>query len=118
MARRTHDPAARREDALRFLGERYYQAAREFSDMLTASFAPGSAIAAKLPPGRPCRLEFAQFAQRYEVRCTARHLPPNDPLREATFWHNLLFNPMLPAGCVVVGFEPDWSRSRAEPPAD
>ena len=31
MARRTHDPAERREAALKFLAERYYQASREFS---------------------------------------------------------------------------------------
>ena len=118
LARRTHDPAQRREDALRLLAERYYQAAREFSDTLTASFTADSATAAKLAPGpagRHCRLAFAQFGQRYDLRCTARRLAPADPLREATFWHNLLFNPRLPADCAILGFEPDWSQSRAEP---
>lgn len=120
LARRTHDPAQRREDALRLFAERYYQAAREFSDTLTASFAADSETAAKLAPGpmgRPCRLVFAQFGQRYDLRCTARPLAPADPLRDATFWHNLLFNPRLPADCAILGFEPDWSESRAEPPA-
>ena len=119
LARRTHDPAQRREDALRLFAERYYQAAREFSDTLTASFAADSEIAAKLAPGpvgRPCRLAFAQYGQRYDLRCTARRLTPADPLREATFWHNLLFNPRLPADCAILGFEPDWSESQAEPP--
>ena len=50
------------------------------------------------------------------MRCTVRRLSGNDPLREATFWHNLLFNPRLSADCIVLGFEPDWPRSSAEPP--
>ena len=116
MARRTHDPAQRREDALKFLAERYYQAPREFSDTLTASFPPDSQTAAKLLAHREYRLDFEQFSQRYRVHCTVRRLSPNNPLREATFWHNLLFNPRLPAGCIILGFEPDWPKSDAEPP--
>ena len=116
MARRTHDPAQRREDALKFLAERYYQAAREFSDTLTASFPPDSATAAKLLAHRECRLDFEQFSQRYRLHCTVRRLSRNNPLREATFWHNLLFNPRLPADCIILGFEPDWPKSEADPP--
>ena len=116
LARRTHDPAERREAAREFLAERYYQAAREFSDTLTATFPPASGTAARLLAGRRCRLDFEQFRQRYAVRCTVRRLSGNDPLREATFWHNLLFNPRLSADCIVLGFEPDWMRSSAEPP--
>lgn len=115
LARRTHDPAERRAAALEFLAERYYQAPREFSDTLTASFPPASGTAAKLLAGRECRLDFEQFRQRYAVHCTVRRLSGNDPLREATFWHNLLFNPRLPADCIVLGFEADWPRSSADP---
>ena len=116
MARRTHDPAERREAALKFFAERYYQTAREFSDTLTASFPPDSATAATLLAHRECRLDFEQFSQRYRMHCTVRRLSPNNPLREATFWHNLLFNPRLPADCTILGFEPDWPKSDAEPP--
>ena len=116
MARRTHDPGERREAALKFFAERYYQAAHEFSDTLTASFPPDSGAASKLLAGRECRLAFEQFSQRYDVRCTVRRLSENNPLREATFWHNLLFNPRLPTDCIILGFEPDWSKSEAEPP--
>ena len=115
LARRTHDPAERREAALELLAERYYQAAREFSDTLTATFPPASGTAARLLAGRECRLDFEQFRQRYAVHCIVRRLSGNDPLREATFWHNLLFNPRLPADCLVLGFEPDWPRSSADP---
>ena len=116
MARRTHDPAERREAALKFLAERYYQASREFSDTLTAGFPPDSATAAKLLADRECLLDFEQFSQRYRLHCTVRRLSPNNPLREATFWHNLLFNPRLSADCTILGFEPDWPKSDAVPP--
>ena len=116
MARRTHDPAERRENALTFLAERYYQSAREFSDILTASFPPDSATAATLLDHRECRLAFEQFSQRFDVHCTVRRLSRNNPLREATFWHNLLFNPRLTADCAILGFEPDWPRSETDPP--
>ena len=116
MVRRTHDPAERRETALEFFAEWYYQAPREFSDTLTATFPSDSRTAARLLEGRECRLGFEQFSQRYLLHCTVRRLSGNDPLREAAFWHNLLFNPRLPADCFVLGFEPDWARSRAEPP--
>lgn len=116
LARRTHDPAERRESALELLAERYYQAAREFSDTLTAAFPPASGTAAKLLAGRECRLDFEQFGQRYRVHCAVRRLSEHDPIREATFWHNLLFNPRLPADCIILGFEPDWGRSGCDPP--
>ena len=118
LARRTHDPAERRENALKFLAERYYQSPREFSDVLTASFPPGSDTAATLLEHRECRLAFEQFSQRFNVHCTARRLSRNNPLREATFWHNLLFNPGLSADCIILGFEPDWARSEIDPSHD
>ncbi len=116
MARRTHDPGERRESALGFFAERYYQSPREFSDILTASFAPGSGTAAALLEHRECRLAIEQFSQRFDLRCTVRRLSPDNPLHEATFWHNLLFNPRLPAESAILGFEPDWAGSAADPP--
>ena len=116
MARRTHDPAERRDSALKFFAERYYQTAGEFSDIATASFAPDSGTAQALLSDRECRLAFEQFSQRFDLRCTVRRLSRNNPLREATFWHNLLFNPRLDADCIILGFEPDWAKSEADPP--
>ena len=80
MVRRTHDPAERRKSALEFLAERYYQAASEFSDILTASFSPDSGTAAALLDHRECRLAFEQFSQRFDLHCTVRRLSPNNPL--------------------------------------
>ena len=111
LARRTHDPAERRENALKLFAERHYQAATEFSDTLTASFAPDSEVASRLVDARECRLDFEQFNQRFHVHCKVRRLSEHNPLRESTFWHNLLFNPRLPADCIILGFEPDWARS-------
>ena len=118
LARRTHDPAERRESALKFLAERHYQSSREFSDVLTASFPPDSGTAAGLLAHRECRLAFEQFNQRFDLRCTVRLLSRNNPLREATFWHNLLFNPRLSADCIILGFEPHWPKSEADPSRD
>ena len=116
MARRTHDPAERRENALKFFAERYYQAAHEFSDTLTASFPSDSGTAATLLNQRECRLVFEQFSQRFDLHCTVWRLSRHNPLREATFWHNLLFNPRLAADSIILGFEPDWPQSEADPP--
>ena len=116
LARRTHDPAERREHALKFLAERYYQTASEFSDILTATFAPDSETAASLIEHRKCRLAFEQFSQRFDLHCAVRRLSRNNPLREATFWHNLLFNPRLAAESIILGFEPVWPKSEADPP--
>jgi len=115
LARRTHDPSERRENAIKLLAERHYQAATEFSDTLTASFAPGSGLASGLVNARECRLDFEQFGQRFQVQCAVRLLSEHNPLREATFWHNLLFNPRLSADCIILGFEPNWGRSEADP---
>lgn len=115
MARRTQDPAQRRESALRFFSEMYYQNALEFSDMMTATFAPGAATAEALESARRCVLTFDRYAQRYDLRCRVWRLGEHNPLWQATYWHNALFNPNLPADLVILGFEPDWSDSTAEP---
>ena len=67
LARRTHDPRDRREAALALLAERYYQHARDFSDVLTATFAAGSALAADLEREGRCVLAFAQDSQSYTI---------------------------------------------------
>ena len=44
----TNDPAQRRDKALQFLSETYFQKHREFSDMLVATFIPDSYVAKAL----------------------------------------------------------------------
>lgn len=115
MAKRTSDPAERREKAVGFFSQTYYQKAREFSDMLTATFPPNSEGAATIRAAERCRLVFEAYAQRFELDCRVWQLAEHHPLYQATWWHNLLFNPQLVPGTVILGFEPDWEASRAEP---
>lgn len=115
MARRTNDPALRREAALTFFSETYYQKVAEFSDILTATFPPGSPGAAAIREAGRVRLGFSAFSQIYDLDCRVWALAGHNPLWQATYWHNLLFNPNLPSDTVILGFEPDWARSSAEP---
>ena len=72
LIRRTHDPRDRREAALALLAERYYQYARDFSDLLTATFAADSALAADLVREGRCVLAFDQDSQRYTLPCSVQ----------------------------------------------
>ena len=115
LARRTHDPRDRREAALTLLAERYYRHARDFSGQLTATFAAGSPLAADLVRAGRCVLAFAQDGQRYDLPCQVAQLPPGDPQREETWWHNALFNPQLPPDIAVLAFAPRWLEATADP---
>ena len=115
MARKTNDPALRREAALTFFSEYYYQRAAEFSDILTATFPPGSPGASRIRAAGRVTLSFAAYNQRYDLACRVWTLAGHNPLHQATYWHNLLFNPGLAADTIILGFEPDWSRSTAGP---
>lgn len=109
MVRKTRDPAERRESALRFLAEAYYQRPEEFSDELTALFGPRSGVVDRLLEAGRCGLDFAQFEQRYRIACRVKRLAASDPGFEFTYWHNSLFNPALPGDVQVLAFQPDWS---------
>ncbi|PWE33782.1 hypothetical protein DDZ14_03725 [Maritimibacter sp. 55A14] len=115
MAAKTNDPAQRREQALRFLSATHYQKHREFSDLLTATFPPGSPGAAAIREAERCRLIFDAYSQRFELDCKVWRLAPHNPLYQATWAHNFLFNPALPPDTEILGFEPDWEASGAEP---
>jgi hypothetical protein len=116
LARKTHDPVERYNDALKLLAAAYYQRPEEFSDELTALFGEVSETADRLLAGGRCRLLFEQYNQSYDLPCTLRQLPTSHPAYQATFWHNSLFNPNLPGGVRVLAFRPDWSRASADPP--
>ena len=115
MARRTNDPAQIRDRALQYFSATYYQKPREFSDILTASFAPGSVGAARIHEAGTCRLVFEAYSQGFDLACKVWRLAAHNPLHEATVAHNRLFNPDLPKDVVILGFEPDWSKSGATP---
>ncbi|MEM7074754.1 MAG: hypothetical protein AAGA28_15550 [Pseudomonadota bacterium] len=116
IAARTNDPAQRREAALQFLSATYYQKAKEFSDTLTATFTPRSEGARSLAEAGRALLVFECYGQRFDLQCRVTRLPHDNLLSRATMAHNILFNPTLPPSTEVLGFEPDWVNSTADPP--
>lgn len=115
MFKRTNDPAQRREKALQFFSATHYQKAAEFSDVLTATFPPGSPGAAKIRRAERVTLTFDAYNQRFDIAARVWALTKANALYQATYWHNALFNPSLSEGTTVLGFEPDWDASTAEP---
>ena len=116
LVRRTQDPAERHKSALKLLSASYYQYPEDFSDQVTALFGQGVDLAARLTAAGRCRLQFEQYSQRYRLPCDVWSLPEDDAAYQATFWHNSLFNPYLPAGVQILAFKPDWAEAEADPP--
>ncbi len=116
IVRRTQDPLQRLEDGMKLLQGGFYQKAREFSDRLTALFAPDSRLASQLAHLGRCRLDFQQFRQSYAIPCSVSLLAERDEEWQATYWHNALFNPNLPGAAKILAFDPDWAHAAAEPP--
>ena len=115
MARKTNDPAQARSQAIQFFSATYYQKFRQFSDVLSATFHPGSGGAAQLMEAGSCRLVFEAYAQRFDLDCTVTPLAQQSALYQATMAHNRLFNRGLSSETIVLGFEPDWEKSTATP---
>jgi hypothetical protein len=111
--RRTQDPRERYSKALEILAASHYQRPKEFTDELTALFAPDSAFARRLVLAGVCTLEFDQFNQGYRVPCRVQQLGERDIAYQATYWHNALFNPALPPAPMILAFTPDWSGAGA-----
>ena len=113
--RRTHDPADRFDAAMAYLAAVYYQRPAEFADEMSALFGPGADVAARLRADGRCTLRFSQYEQSYDLPCRVRALDEDDPAFQATYWHNSLFNPDLPAGVQILGFQPEWESATADP---
>ena len=115
----TQDPNERYDKVVESLQGGYFQEPARFSDVLTALFGPGSALAARLVREERCVLEFEQYTQGYRVPCRVARLAVTHAFYQATYWHNRLFNPNLPADAEVLGFTPDWPHAaRASGEAD
>ena len=115
MVQSIFDPSQRREKAIQFFSEIYYQKPQQFSDTLTAAFSPDSPVAEVICAAKASSLTFDSYGQRFDLDCSVSTLTKNNPLFQATWWHNKLFNPHLLPDTVILSFEPDWSRSSAEP---
>lgn len=116
MFLRTNDPAQRRDKAIQLLSETYFQKHNEFSDILTSTFLPGSEGAKILANAKRCVAEFEAYNQKFTLRCQVRELSKGEPLYQATYWHNLLFNPNLSPDTTILGFQPLWDECSADPP--
>lgn len=103
------------EKALQFLQSTHFQNAKSFDDRLTALFLRGSQVAQGLLTAGNCMLAFSQFSQTYRMFCTVTSLTPADPAFEATYWHNRMFNPAIPADISILSFQPDWDSAQADP---
>ena len=115
---KTQDPNERYHRVLEMLQGSYFQDPARFADVLTALFRADSALAGRLSELGRCVLEFEQYTQAYRIPCSVVHLPPAHSRYEATYWHNRMFNPDLPAGVEIVAFTPDWAHAsgyRSEP---
>jgi len=115
MAAKTNDPAQKRDQAIRFFSATYYQKAKEFSDLLTATFPPGSPGAAIIRDAETVRLVFDAYNQMFDLTCKVGRLAAHNPLYQSTMAHNTLFNPSLPPDTEVLGFEPNWEASTSDP---
>ena len=111
---KSRDPREIYEKGLAYLQADYFQQPKEFSDTLTAVLSKGS-LADVLLNEDTCVLEFDQFRQFYRLTCSAFELNASDPLRDASIWHNRLFNPALPDDVRVLAFRPNWTVAGARP---
>jgi hypothetical protein len=107
----TNDPNERYDLVLGTLQGAYFQQPARFAGVLTALFAPGSALAAQLARCARLVLHFGQFTQGYRVPCKVARLPVSHAWYQATYWHNHLFNPNLPADPEILSFTPDWAHA-------
>jgi len=112
---RTHEHSEARHAGLAYMAADYFQDPLTFSDAMTALFAPASPLAASILAARTVLLDFDQYSQRYRIFCKVRQLAPDDPARQATLWHNRLFNPNLAGDAAMLAFKPEWKSAEADP---
>jgi hypothetical protein len=108
---KTQDPNERYEKILEILQASYFQQPAGFSDVMTALFAARSPPAARLLAHGRCTLEFEEYAQGYRIPCAVAALAEEHPFYQATYWHNRMFNPNLPAAPAILSFTPDWTHA-------
>ena len=115
MSKKTYDPQERYKKALQLLSSTFYQHIEDFSGLLTGLFSNDSKIAKILQKEKRCVLKFDYQQQSFSILCSVREFSKDTEHYVFTYWHNLLFNPYLSTEVKVIGFEPDWSKSSANP---
>jgi hypothetical protein len=115
MALKTQDPQERYKKAIQLLSSTFYQNVENFSGLMTGVFSMNSETVNRLTKNQRCVLEFDFQQQKFRVPAGIEVLLKKNPEYEFTYWHNFLFNPHLSPDVTVLGFEPDWSDSSADP---
>jgi len=110
---RSQDPRDVYQRGLTYLQADYFQQPETFSDRMTAVLDGASALAAALLAEKCCVLEFDQFSQVFRIPCAVRRLGKREEAREASLWHNRIFNPSLSDDAIVLELKPDWSKTVA-----
>ena len=111
IAKKTHDPSQRRDQAVKLLSASYYQKHREFTDILTATFNPNSKLADALITEGACRLVFEAYSQRFDHKHTVTKLEKSEFLYRSTIMHNQLFNPNMHPDIIILSFSPHWEEN-------
>ena len=111
----TNEPQRAYDAGIRYFAASYYQVPEQFSDEMTAVFGAHSPIAQTILETSECLLDFEQYGQRYTMFCSVRSLAGEDASRQASLWHNRIFNPELSEDSVVLAFLPDWKNVHADP---
>lgn len=112
---KTNDHRQAFEAGVKYLAADYYQLPELFSDEITAVFATGSRTAERIVKLKTVLLDFEQYAQRFRLSCAVKRLAAKNIAREASLWHNRLFNPNLGNDAEVLSFLPNWKNAMAEP---
>ena len=115
MALKTQDPQERYKKAVQLLSASFYQNVGNFSGLMTGVFSRSSETVNRLKKNQRCVLEFDFQQQKFRVPAGIKVLLKKNPKYEFTYWHNFLFNQHLSPDVTVLGFEPDWSDSSADP---
>ena len=115
IVKKTHDPNLRHQSAIKLLSSTYYQYPKEFEDCITATFALDSELAQRILEKRTCDLHFEQYNQKFALQCGVEEIADSDATYQSVYWHNRMFNPVLPAKIKVYKFKPNWQLSIATP---
>ena len=115
MALKTQDPQERYKKAIQILSSTFYQNVENFSGLMTGVFSTNSETVNRLTKNQRCVLEFDFQQQKFRVSTGIKVLLKKKPEYEFTYWHNFRFNPHLSPDVTVLGFEPDWTDSSADP---
>ena len=115
MAMKTQDPLERYKKAIQLLSSNFYQNVESFGGLMTGLFSRNSMTVNSLLKNQRCILEFNFQKQKFRVIADIKFMSKNNLEYEFTYWHNFLFNPYLSPDVSVIGFEPVWSETIADP---